>query len=253
MVTQTVTVDECNKPEIIIGRRGTFGTEEIIFDLSDLIESYGNGSAVLMVKRPKDIAAYPTTTTQNENQLSWIPNEIDTSYKGSGACELFWYVDGGLSKSVVYPLIIERDIGTTSETVPDPYESWIDDLTALGAETLQNAQNAAQSEANAKESEVNAKASEEAAAESESNAEDNALKAEGYAVGTQDGVEVEYGSPYFHDNAKFWATMAEESAGKDGWVHFYIDDEGYLHYVKTANCALGFYIDTNGILHATNA
>lgn len=53
------------------------------------------------------------------------------------------------------------------------------------------------------------------------------------------------------DNAEYWANMAEQVAGQAGWVRFYIDDEGNLHYQKTENVALDFYIDANGILHVT--
>ena len=38
-------------------------------------------------------------------------------------------------------------------------------------------------------------------------AEDEALKSEGYAVGTQDGVEVTSGE-YYHNNAKYYAEIA---------------------------------------------
>lgn len=35
-----------------------------------------------------------------------------------------------------------------------------------------------------------------------------------------------------------------------GWVRFYIDDDGYLHLVKTTETELDFYIDDNGVLHS---
>lgn len=84
------------------------------------------------------------------------------------------------------------------------------------------------------------------------NSEAQALKAEGYSVGEQNGEEVEPDSPYFENNAKFYAEVAGQAAGDAGWVHFYIDDQGRLHYVKTENCDLDFYIDNNGYLHVTN-
>ena len=98
------------------------------------------------------------------------------------------------------------------------------------------------------------KAEEEAgnAETSAGNAERDALKAEGFSIGTQDGVPVESGSPYFMNNASFFASVAGQAASNAGWVHFYIDGDGYLHYVKTENCDLDFYIDNNGYLHVTN-
>lgn len=76
---------------------------------------------------------------------------------------------------------------------------------------------------------------------------DAAEKSESYAVGhtgTRQGEDT--------DNAKFYSEVAGQYAGSAGWVYFYIDDNGYLHYVKTANCDLDFYIDDNGQLHVTN-
>ena len=84
--------------------------------------------------------------------------------------------------------------------------------------------------------------------ESERLGQEKATLAESWAVG---GTGERTGEDT--NNAKFWSDMAQEAAGKDGWVYFYIDDNGHLHYVKTENAALSFYIDAAGHLHATNA
>ncbi|MBO5740751.1 MAG: hypothetical protein J6R54_02045 [Bacteroidaceae bacterium] len=140
MITQAVTVTERSTQNIIIGRRGTYNTEQVVFDVSYLTQTYGSGSAVLMVKRPVDQTAYPATTTQDGDSVTWVITATDTSYKGHGECELFWFVDNALAKSVIYTIAVLRDIGETTEEAPDPYETWVDTLTDLGAETLQNAQ-----------------------------------------------------------------------------------------------------------------
>ena len=143
MITQTVTVTEKDSKNIIIGRRGTYDTEQIVFDLSYLVESYGDGTAVLMAKRAQDSVAYPVSgIVQDGSTLTWTVSATDTSYKGHGECELFWYVGNALAKSMIYTVVVLRDIGDTAETAPEPYETWVDTLTALGAETLINAQNA---------------------------------------------------------------------------------------------------------------
>lgn len=48
-----------------------------------------------------------------------------------------------------------------------------------------------------------------------------------------------------------YAELSAESASVSGWVRFYIDVDGDLHYVKTENTQLDFYIDSNGDLHVT--
>ena len=167
MIVQTIKVNDCTPQTIVIGRRGTYDTLQIAFDLSYLVESYGNGVAVLAVKRSQDESAYPAVVTQEDNTLTWTISDTDTYYVGSGECQLMWYVDGGLAKTIIYPMVVMRDILATAEEPPDGYENWIEHLTELGAETQQNAQNAAQSASEAeqaKDDAVDAKeASEEAA------------------------------------------------------------------------------------------
>ena len=85
---------------------------------------------------------------------------------------------------------------------------------------------------------------------------------EGYAQGTWiaepnpfETINAKYYSEQAADSAEVserWAKLSEQSAGASGWVYFYIDEDGYLHYVKTENCDLDFYIDNEGFLHVTN-
>lgn len=262
MKTVPVSLNELKVQGITIGRRDTYGTEQVVFDLAELIDVYGEGSAVLMVKRPGDETAYPATTEQTDGQLIWTVSDIDTAYKGKGECEIFWYVNGNLAKTVIYPTNVLRDIGETTEEPPDAYPTWVDHLTELGAETLENARKAAKSaeEADlaAEDAGKAADDAEKAADKSERQAgiaEDKAAEskhssklAESWAVG---GTGERTGEDT--NNAKFWSGMAQQAAGKDGWVHFYIDEDGHLHYVKTENAALRFYIDAVGHLHVTNA
>ena len=145
MITQAVIASNCTPQTIVIGRRGTYDTMQIAFDLSFLIENYGSGTAVLAVKRTQDESAYPAVVTQDGSTLTWTISETDTYYVGAGECQLMWYVDGGLAKTIIYPMVVMRDILSTAEEPPDGYENWIEHLTELGAETQQNAQNAAQS------------------------------------------------------------------------------------------------------------
>ena len=132
---RTITINVGAKTDrFILGRRGENEATLIVFDVSQLIATYGEGTAVLLAKRPTDGSAYPVTVTQDGNTVTWTVTDTDTSYKGQGECELFWYVNNALAKSVVYATVIGRDIGTTTDEVPDPYEAWLDTLTEAGAE-----------------------------------------------------------------------------------------------------------------------
>ena len=163
MIINTINTSGCQPQTIVIGRRGTYDTMQIAFNLSYLVESYGNGVAVLAVKRSQDSSAYPAVTTQEDDLLLWTVSETDTYYVGAGECQLMWYVDGGLAKTIIYPMVVMRDILATAEEAPGAYQTWVDDLTALGVETLQNAQDAAQSASDAEDAKDDAVTAKEAA------------------------------------------------------------------------------------------
>ena len=244
---------------LCLGRRGENEATQIVFDVSELVAQYGAGAAVVLNKRVNDANAYPVSTVQEGNRVSWIVTNTDTSYTGQGEAELLWYVNDTLAKTLVWTTFVAQDIGIPSGPTPDPFETWLDQLTELAGTTEQNAQaaEAAQGAAEtaqgkAEDAQEAAEASEIAAKASEDSAEEDALKSEGFAVGEQNGAAVTTGSPYFMNNSKFYSEVAQQAASLDGWVYFYIDNEGNLHYVKTANCALEFYIDGNGHLHVTN-
>lgn len=129
---------------IKLGRRAETNVTQVTFDLSELITEFGDGTATLMVKRPIDTIVYPAEIQRNENTLTWTVTDIDTAFSGQGACELFWYVGEALAKTVVYQTYVSNDIGSDITDPPDPYESWLDTLTGLAAETQENAQDAAQ-------------------------------------------------------------------------------------------------------------
>lgn len=149
MIQTTITIGGSVPPGIVLGRRGENEATQVIFDVSSLISTYGSGTAVLMAKRPPDTAAYPVTVEQDGNTVTWTVTNADTVYQGGGECELFWYVGETLAKSFVYSTSIGKDIGETTEEPPDAYQTWVDNLTALGAETAQNATDAAQSASDA--------------------------------------------------------------------------------------------------------
>ena len=171
MIISAITASNCTPQTIVIGRRGTHDTMQIVFDLSYLIENYGSGTAILAVKRSQDESAYPAIVAQEDNTLTWTVSETDTAYVGSGECQLMWYVDGGLAKTIIYPMVVMRDILSTAEEPPDGYENWIEHLTELGAETQQNAQDAAQSASDAESAKDDAITAKEAAESAQKAAE----------------------------------------------------------------------------------
>lgn len=86
------------------------------------------------------------------------------------------------------------------------------ELPDIIAEATAQMEAAAQSAREAAQSANSASGSATAASGSASSANTNALKAEGYAVGKQNGTAVTSGSPYYHNNAEYYAGEANTSA-----------------------------------------
>ena len=249
--------------KIMLGYRGENVARQVVFDLSELISTFGAGVAVLMVKRSEFEDAYPASdVVQDGNTLTWTLTVVDTEIAGACRAELFWYVDSLLAKTVVYRTYVAADIGTAQGEAPDAYETWVDTLTSLGAETLANAQaaQAAQTGAEtaqglAEDAQEAAEDAQEAAELAQSGAEDardtaeaQALKAEGYAVGTQDGTAVGSGSPYYENNAEYYSDLAAQVASEAGYVTFHIDNDGHLIFTKTTTTDLGFRLENGHLI-----
>lgn len=147
---RTVTINVGSKTDrFILGRRGENEATQVVFDVSQLIATYGEGTAQLAATRPSDTTPYPVSITQDGSTVTWLVTNADTQAKGNGECELFWYVGETLAKSVVYTTIVGRDIGDVGTTPPDPYETWLETLEALAATTTANARDAAESASDA--------------------------------------------------------------------------------------------------------
>lgn len=190
---------------IVVGRRGTYSTARVIFDVTYLIEAYGNGTPALLVRRATDTAAYPVNITYSGNEVIWDVSATDTAIKGHGECELYWYVDGGLAKSVIYDFNVYRGIDDSGSEPPEPYESWVDRLIELGTD-IQDLMHTAVEAIDA-----------------------DALTARSWAVG---GTGIREGEDT--DNAKFYSEVAKQGAEHSGYAFFNVNDEtGFLEVTVT--------------------
>lgn len=147
--------------------------------------------------------------------------------------------------------------GIASETDIPVFTEYVSQAAAQASAAAESAQSASESAntatqaaASASESAQTAVAAEQSASASASSAvtaaesaEANATLSESWAVGGTGTRTLED-----YDNSKYYSELSKQVAGKAGWVDFYIDSEGYLHYRKTPNTELEFYIE-NGYLH----
>ena len=126
-----------------LGRRGENAVTQVEFDFSAWVQEFGAGVVSLLVKRPTDSSAYPVVLTTDGNTAVWTVSGTDTAFEGIGKAEFVYTVDEQIAKSLVFITQVEADIGAPSATPPDPYETWLDTLTELAAQTEQDATDAA--------------------------------------------------------------------------------------------------------------
>lgn len=210
----TVKVENCKT--LFIGRRGENEVTEVVFDFSEWQEQFGAGVIDLYVKRNLDVDAYPVVLSVDGTVATWLVTAADTDVVGNGKIEFVYTVNEKVAKSAVFPFFVGEDIGESSPEPPEHYQSWLEQLTELGAETQANAQAAAQS------------ASE--AAESAAQVAEDSNNAEAWAVGERNGEPVSEDDPTYNNNAKYWAKNARANApvqsvnGEDGDVVLTLDD-----------------------------
>lgn len=187
---------------ILLGKQGEHEAAQVRFDVSAWLDTYGEGTPELLVRRSGDAVPYPAVVTRGEpdtedaDSVFWVLSSADTAKYGYGECELRWYINNKLAKSRTW---LTRTLPTIDPgEMPDAYQSWVDDVLQAGADATASAAAAALSESNASASEIAAAlsesnvsaseiaaaASEQAAKESEQSAAESAAAAAADAAST---------------------------------------------------------------------
>lgn len=228
-----------------LGRQLEHDAREIWFDLSWLINSFGEGEAELAHQRKKDAGPYAVTTTRRGKYLIWEIGENDTAYEGFGRAEIRWHFGNGLAKTVVYRTNVLASM-TADEIIPDAYQSWYD-LMIEYIDQLKVDSDARLADAveSASESALSANKDAGEAAESAVEAAESADRSENAAA---DAAVSESNAEASARAAADSADRAEQSAGQAGYMFFYIDENGDLHYQRTENVKVDFYLNDGDLM-----
>lgn len=102
-------------PWISIGRRGTYNTQEIIFDFSVLKAEFGEGIFQLLFVRPGESESQPIANitvpvTITENKAIWNITDHDTEKTGNGVGQIVYRGDGFCYKTNVFQIAVTRGI-----------------------------------------------------------------------------------------------------------------------------------------------
>lgn len=229
---------EVNKlNDVNIGYVGENGIKSVPFAFSEWVEEVGEGGSIsLLVKRSMDSIAYPVILAVEGYVATWNITSTDTAYNGCGIAQLTYAVDEKRKKSAIFGFQVNNSIADSS-TPPNPYESWLETLTDLAAETQENAESASRSASDASGFANDASGYADNAsgfANDASGYADNAREfagsargyvyqandyakdAEAWAKGTKGGSEVDPSDSTYHNNSKYYAEQASGSATQAG-------------------------------------
>lgn len=121
-------------PVEIIGFGGENDVTEVICDFGAWAEEFGQGAISLAVRRPSDIDPHLAVLTVDGTAAHWMITDVETSYKGHGEAQWIYTVGEKVKKSAVFGFRVERSLNSDTVDLPEAYQTWFDDLVALGAD-----------------------------------------------------------------------------------------------------------------------
>jgi hypothetical protein len=190
---------------IPIGRQGENEVVTVIFDTAAWPVELGAGSFQLVHKRVNDSTPYPCViTVDDDGNVNWLIKMADVHNVGFGCAQLSFIVDETIAKSMIFTTSTLPSLGGGGD-VPEPYQDWVDAVLEAGAHALIGASDS-----------------------------------EAWAVGQRDGEDVPETDETWHNNSKYYSEVAAQHAAEDGFMAFYIDQNGDLIYQRTTNVDVSF-------------
>lgn len=123
------------KADINIGKVAENYAERVAFNVKELFyDELGTGGTVTLVhRRPKDTDAYPCSVTVQGDFCYWVVSSADLTKDGYGKAELIYTIGDQVAKSITFQTCIHKSL-TQTEDVPEPWQSWYDDVIQAGAD-----------------------------------------------------------------------------------------------------------------------
>ena len=161
-----------------IGRAGEHLATEVVFDISDWINDYGNGNVELIINQNRGLYFQPKEYLVVENGLvTWKVIDSNTEFVGNGKCELIYLVDDVKVKSAIYDIVVTKALDSEEgANPPNAFKTWVDELVAK-ADTIESAK-------------------------------EDVEAAEAWATGTINGIPVTSDKEQYENSSKYWASAA---------------------------------------------
>ena len=115
MLSTEIAVSRSDIPSVSIGRNRTHNTRKVVFDFSELLREFGQGSFTLLYVRPEEspnrpIAELTVPLEITGNKAVWTVSDHDTEITGSGEAECMYSGNGFLYKTNVFTVSVNRAI-----------------------------------------------------------------------------------------------------------------------------------------------
>ena len=193
------------------------GERKFIFNLYDSSGLYNiaSGATVEVRGTKADGHGFAVSNSTHPDYISYSGSTVSVitmkqmcAAAGEQDFKLNITISGKLIASARFTLVVDADtLSDDTDTSDSELPAIIDGARTSAAQAAASATAAARSETNANNSAV-------AAAASASSVSTNALKAEGYAVGKQNGTDVDSTSTYYHNNSKYYSEQAKSDADR---------------------------------------
>lgn len=130
---------------IPLGRVGENQATQIIFDISDWVSRYGEGTVGLVAKRCGDEEPYPVSVEKDGSDILWTVLSTDVAVKGTGVCELLYFVDATVVKSEIWRTRTDDALTDKQKDPPSGWDAYSKKVYAAAAVALDSAESAAKS------------------------------------------------------------------------------------------------------------
>lgn len=110
---------------VSLGKQGENNATQIRIDVRPFVETFGEGTAVVLHQRNHDESPYPVATKREEDEILWVLTSTDTEHAGYGRMELQWFVGDALAKSNTYETYVTKSLKEGGEEPEHPGESWV--------------------------------------------------------------------------------------------------------------------------------
>jgi len=228
-----ININPCDRmKEGAIGHVRENEVTQIVFDLSAWIAEYGLGTVALSVMRQGDLRPYPVPIAIVDGKATWTISATDTAKRGRIKAQLSYMVGTKVKKTNVYTLSTKESLPVDGDA-PEAYETWLEILQTMTAETAANAQTATEA--------------------AESASADAGAAASAAAIAVENAISASESASAAHTaetNAEGWAELAQQVATDNGYAQMYIDDDGALYLARTTNIVdkLDFDLTSDGEL-----